>query len=170
MNAESSPSLVECDDLFELRKEALQRLLVTACVKVALRGMEEPQRGVSRVIESFSGSLRKHVGDESVPDILREGSQDVSGLLHTASYERQPFKGDHRVAAPVCEPVIAGKDRALFVAISMRPRRILEAVSRMDDELIGGKYKIRAEGRERLAGHFDETLTPVAFSGTRLGW
>src|SRR5215469_9661741 len=121
------------------------------------------------MIESFSRSLRKHVRDESVPYILRKGSEDISGLLHTAGYERQPFQGDHRVAAPVCEPVIAGKDRALFVAIGMRPRCILEAVSGVDDELIGGKYKIRAEGLERLAGPFYEALTPVAFSGKRLG-
>src|SRR5215469_18371562 len=120
------------------------------------------------MIESFSRSLRKHVRDESVPYILRKGSEDISGLLYTAGYERQPFQGDHRVAAPVCEPVIAGKDRAFFVAIGMRPRRILEAVRGVDDELISGKYKIRAEGRERLAGLFDQTLTPVAFSGKRL--
>src|SRR5262249_18414483 len=101
--------------------------------------------------------------------IFREGSKDVSGLLHAARYESQPFKADHRVAAPVREPVIAGKDRALFVAIGVRPRGILKAAGRMDNELIGCKYKIRAEGRERLVRLFDETLTPPAFGGERLG-
>ena len=44
-----------------------------------------------------------------------------------AGAERQPFEADHRVAAPIGKPVIAGDDGPDFFAGSVGPRGIGDA-------------------------------------------
>ena len=114
------PRSCRVDDLFKLRKQPLQRAVVTAHLNIALRRMEEPKSCVGGVIEPLTLSLGKHVRDESVLQILREGSQDVSGFLGAARCEGQPLEADHRVASPIREPMIARDDGALFVAGGVR--------------------------------------------------
>ena len=55
---------------------------------------------------------------------MGEGPQDVAGLDVAAGGQGQPFEADHRVTAPVGEPVIAGDHGAHFVAGGTRTCRI----------------------------------------------
>ena len=64
-----------------------------------------------------------------------------------AGDERQPFEADHRVAAPVGEPVVAGDDGADLIARGMRARGIFGASDRRDQKLIGGQHQL---GSRRL--------------------
>ena len=126
-------------------------------------GVEEPQGGVGGVIEPLLGAFRKHVRDEAVANVVAERAQDVAGLALASRAERQPFEADHRVAAPVGEPVVAGDDRADLVAHRPRPRGLLDAAGRRDDELIGGQDEFgrRTGGRHLLRG-LDQTAAPAA--------
>ena len=128
--------------------------------------MEEPKSCVGGVIEPLTLSLGKHVRDEPVLQVLREGSQDVSGFLGAARRKGQPLEADHRVASPIREPVIARDDRALFVAGGVRQRGVLEPTRGINDELVGSKYELRTEtGLERRVRDFDEPFATHAFRG-----
>ena len=131
--------------------------------------MEEPQRGVGRVIEAFLLALREHVRDQAVADVVGEGSQDVAGFGLAAGRERQPLEADHRVAAPVGEPVIAGDDRADFVAGGVGARRFLGPSGRRDDELIGGQHELgrRLPCARRRVSLRDQPLPALALGGER---
>ncbi len=106
--------------------------------------MEEPQRRVRRVIQPFLLAFREHVRDEPITNVVGEGTKDVPGFEMPAGGERQPLEADHRVAAPVGEPVIAGDDRPHLVAGGTGPCRFLEAPGGGDDELVGGEHEFRS--------------------------
>ena len=98
--------------------------------EIAVESVKEPQRGVGGVVESFALALGEHVGNESVADIVGEGPQDIARLDVPAGGQGQAFEADHGVAAPVGEPVIAGDDRADFIARRPGPGRFLDAALR----------------------------------------
>src|SRR5262249_51347421 len=79
-DTKASASLMESDDLLEPRKQALQRVAIPAHIDVTFRRMEEPKRRVRRVIKTLTCSLGKHIRDESVLQVLREGTQNIAGL------------------------------------------------------------------------------------------
>src|SRR2546426_12392663 len=87
--------------------------MVTTHVNVTLCRVEKPKSCIGSVIEPLALSLGKHVGDESVLQVLRERSQNVSGFRNPARREGQALEADHRIASPICEPVIARNDCAL---------------------------------------------------------
>src|SRR5256885_15825114 len=72
---------------------------------------------------------------------MLERPQDEPRLAVTPRYESQPFEADHRVASPVCEPVVAGDHRTNLVAGSGGTRRIDDASSGGEDELIRCQYE-----------------------------
>ena len=112
--------------------------------------VEEPQRRVGRVVQPLLRAFREHVRNQAVAHVMAERAQDVSRLALTAGAECQPFEADHRVAAPVGEPVIAGDDRAHLVAGRAGARRLLDSAGRRDDELIGRQHQLRGHaGRRR---------------------
>ena len=47
---------------------------------VAVDGVEEPQRGIGRVVQAFLLAFGKHVGDQAVADVMGEGAQNPAGL------------------------------------------------------------------------------------------
>ncbi len=105
--------------------------------------------------------LRKEIRDEPVPDVGGERAQDVPRLAPAAGDERQSLQADHRVAAPVGEPVIAGDDRARLIAHGPHPRFIRHAGMRMDEELIGGQHELGAlRIAARCAGDLEQPLAP----------
>ena len=67
-----------------------------------------------------------------------------------ARRERQALETDHRVAAPIGEPMIAGDDGADFIARGMRARRFLRAAGGRDDELVGREDQLRADALARF--------------------
>ena len=92
-----------------------------------------------------------------------------AGLAVAARHERQPLEADHRVAAPVGEPVIAGDDGADLLARRTRPRRFVGASGRRDDELVGRKHQLRGEAiLVRRCGAIDQTAAPAGLGTSRL--
>ena len=138
-------------------------------VEITIEGVEEPERGVGRVIEAFLLALGEHIGDQAVADVVGEGAQDVAGLAVPAGRQRQAFQADHGVAAPVGEPVVAGDDRADLVAGGARAGRILDAAGRRDEELIGRQHKARAgDDCTRRSAPLQQPLAPLVFRGEGL--
>ena len=88
----------------------------------------------------------------------------------TAGRERQPLEADHRVAAPVGEPVVAGDHRPHLVAGGARARRVFARARRGDHELIGGEHQLGGATAARArVGRGDEPLAPaLALGGERL--
>ena len=71
-------------------------------------------------------------GDQPVADIIGESAQNVTSFEPTPGRQGQAFEADHRVAAPVGEPMVAGDDCAHFVtaawaraASSKRPAGVI---------------------------------------------
>ena len=122
---------------------------IAGVLLVAIDRVKEPQRGVSCVVQAFALSLGKHVRDEPVADVKGKRPEDVTRLGMPAREERQSFEADHRVAAPVGEPVIAGDDRARFAsaARARAPRRLCR--DGPDDELIGPEHELGGNARAR---------------------
>ena len=73
------------------------------------------------------------VRQQTIGKVAGEGPQDRGGLLRSAGGERQARQADHRVAAPVVEPVVAGDDAAPVRVVRQRPG---------DEELVGGEHEL----------------------------
>ena len=98
--------------------------------------MEIPQRRIDRVIQRLALAFRKQVRQQAVLHIVRERAQDRAGFAIAAGAQRQPFEADHRVAAPVAEPVIAGVDAAQLAAAACASTLLFQPAARQHDELI----------------------------------
>src|SRR5205814_10477166 len=99
--------------------------------------MKKPKRSVRRMIETLALAFGKHIGDQSIANVMRESPQYPAGLGISAGGQRQSFETDHRVAPPVGKPMIACDDRADFITRGMSARRILYPPRRGYNELIG---------------------------------
>src|SRR5687768_15328358 len=62
-----------------------------------------------------------------------------------ARCEREAVEADHRVAAPVREPVVAGDHRTHIISRRSRASDIRLPPNRLDEELICGQHKLRSE-------------------------
>ena len=142
------------DDVHQRWQQEPQRDVILRVFEITPERMEEPERRVRGVIKTFLLPVGKHVWNQTVADVMREGAQDVSGFERAAGRECQSFEADHRVAPPISEPVVAGDDGANFVARRVRPRRFLETARRRDDILVARENQFRGDaftrGRIRL--------------------
>ena len=164
MDAVPRAAHVKIDDALERRVQQRQRHPVVGQCEVPRHGVEEPERRVRRVIEAFLLPLGEHVRDQAVADVVRGRSQDVPSLDVAARRERQPFEADHRVAAPVGEPVVSGDDRAYFVSVRVGARGFIRASGRRDDELIGGEHELPANAFARVGRCLrEQPLTAAPF-------
>ena len=68
------------DDIDQLRQKLRQRVAVAGNPEIFLNGMEIPQSGIGRVIQTLVLAFRKHVGNETVLNVIGEGSKDIAGL------------------------------------------------------------------------------------------
>ena len=98
---------------------------------VAIQGVKEPQRGVGGVVQAFVLALGKQVRDQPVADVMRKGAQNPARFGEPPGGERESFQADHRVAAPVGEPVVAGDHGAHFVAGGAGAGRVFHAPAGM---------------------------------------
>ncbi len=133
------------DDFLERRIQHRLGQPIARRSDVAIEGVEEPERRVGRVIQTVDAAFREQVRNESVAHVMRERAQDESRFHLASGRESQPLEADHRVAAPVREPVIAGDDGTDLVAECVRPRRLLGSSRRRDDELIRRQHELRRE-------------------------
>ena len=139
-NAEARAANVMIDDIDELRQKLRQRVAVTGHAEISSQWHERYQRVASAVwYKTFVLTFRKHVGNQPIADVISECSKDIAGLQVPAGGQCQSFKADHGVAAPIREPMVAGYHGANFVACGLRSRRIRDARTRRNDELVGGK-------------------------------
>src|SRR4051812_3194426 len=70
---------------------------------------------------------------------MRECTQYVARFEVAPADQRQSFKTDHRVAAPVGEPVVARNHGSYFVTGCVRPGGIANPRLWSNDELIRGE-------------------------------
>ena len=66
--------------------------VVAGGLEVAVDRVEEPERGVGRVVEALVLALGEHVGDQAVAHVVREGAQDVAGLARAAGDSVSPSR------------------------------------------------------------------------------
>ena len=104
--------------------------------------MKKPERGIGRVIEPIALPLGKQVGNEPVAHIAGEGPQDIACLRLPARDQCQPFQTDHRVAAPIGEPVVAGDHAANFISGGLCLGLVGHAAGGTDQELVGGQHQL----------------------------
>src|SRR5215467_12777070 len=162
---------MQSDDLFKPREQTVQRVAVAAHIDVPVRCMKEPKSCVGCMVKPLTGSFWKHVGNEPVFQIHREGAENVACLRNATRCEGQSFQADHRVSSPIGEPVVARNDCALFIADSVGPSRVFGSTGRMDHELIRSKYKLGANARlECRVREFDQSFSTHAFCLKGLLW
>ena len=131
--------------------------------EIATERVEEPEGRVGGVIKPFLLAVGKHVRDQAVADVMRERAQDVARFEAAAGRERQAFETDHRVAAPIGEPMIAGDDGAHFIAGGVRARRFLGAAGGRDDKLVRRENQFRRDAFARLGSRLlEQTRAPFA--------
>ena len=134
-------------DVLQHRQQLLDERVIAGDGVVAVQRVEEPERRVGGVVQPFALAFREHVRDQAVPHVQRERPQDVVRLGVAAGDEGQAFEADHRVAAPVGEPRVAGDHRARLGADGVGLRVVDGARRRAHDELIRGE---RQQERVRL--------------------
>ena len=170
-DAESRAGDVALDDVDELRQKRVQQRTVARRREITIERVEQPQRRVGRVVQAVTIPLGKQVRQQAVANRARERAQDPFRFGRAARQQRQPLEADHRVAAPVREPVIARDHGALFVAGGAHARGFRRAADRRHDELVrcqhelGGKAFARAPGSAAAM----QLAAAVAFRRERRG-
>jgi hypothetical protein len=95
------------------------------------RGVQEPQRGVDRVVVGGARPVVEPVGDQPPPAVVGEQPERAHRVVVPTGREQQAGQADHRVAAPVREPGVARDDRV---------RAVLGGAA-LDDEVLGGVHE-----------------------------
>ena len=131
------PLRVGADDLLDGRTKLARERRVAGRPLVRAQRMDEPQRRVDRVVGG-DARLREVVRQQAVADEGRPGAEDPARLVVAAGGEGQPGERDHRVAAPVAEPRVAGDDRHALGGI------LGAGIRAMDEEPVRGED----EGRD----------------------
>ena len=168
-DAEARPTQVMLDDVAQDREQKLERRTVVGREQVAVERMEEPEGRIGRVIEAVLLTFREHIRDQAVADVASKHPEDVAGLGRPTGRQRQPFETDHRVAAPVREPGVAGDDGVDLIAGSVGPREIFHTAGRADDELVGGQHQLAGEaGARAWRGGPEQTPTTLTLGAISL--
>src|SRR5262249_29979335 len=124
---------------------------------------------VGGMVYAFDFSLWKRIGDQAVSDVLRKCAEYPSGFSVTTSRKREPFKRDHRVAAPVVEPVISRNHSPGFVTGCSRTRSLLVASCRKSYELICCQNQLTTKSRLGwFYGSGQQTVATLMFGGQGL--
>ena len=87
-DAEAGAANMVVDNVRQFWKEELQRFSVSCCGKILFDGMEVPQGGIGRMVQAALLAFRKHVGDQTIANVMPECPQDVSRLRVPACRER----------------------------------------------------------------------------------
>ena len=69
------------DDVDELWQQLYQSVSIARRRDILFDGMEVPQGGVRRVVQTFVFAFRKHVRYQPVFDVVSECAENVSRLL-----------------------------------------------------------------------------------------
>ena len=100
------------DDFGEDRKDPGKAPAVAARLDIGAPRLEEPQCGIDGVVFGLVAGAGKDIGQHAAIDEAGKGHQDVACALSCRPVARHsPGSADHRVAAPIAEPGIAGDHR-----------------------------------------------------------
>jgi hypothetical protein len=100
--------------------------------------------------------------------VLSERAEDRSRLTETPCREGESLEADHRVPAPVGEPVVAGDHGSHLVANGPCTRGVGDATGRRDDELVGREDELRPHTLTRgRVGHRDEAAATLELRAER---
>src|SRR5450631_997479 len=150
MYAVAGAAHVPIDDVFEYGIKLLaHEFFVAAVVEVGADGFEEPQRRVGGIVFRGLAGVRETIGKHALVNACGVGFKDLTGDVEASGDQRQTGQRDHGVAAPICEPVIAGHDGF--------------ERSALDDVLIGGGGQ-RPHERLVEGGGIDNSFATAAFS------
>src|SRR5205085_8979053 len=90
--------------------------------QVTTKRVKKPQSRVGGMIKPFFFSIRKHVWDESIANVMREGAQNISSFQTAPGNEGETFQRNHGIASPIGEPMITGDHGSHIMAGGMRAR------------------------------------------------
>ena len=74
------PAQMMFDDFNSVGRSRPRVMLSLAYAQVAAERVEEPEGRVGGVVEPFLFAVGKHVWDQAVADVMREGAQNVAGF------------------------------------------------------------------------------------------
>ena len=162
-DAEARAAQMMTRDVAQYGQQQTERHTIAGDADVPVERVEEPQRRVGGVVDAGVLALGKEVRDQAVAHVVAERAQDVPGLQMTAGRECEALERDHRVAAPVGEPVVPRDDRAHLVAGGVRACGVGDASRRRDHELVGGEHELggHAGACSRRRGD-DQAAPPLA--------
>lgn len=164
MDAEARAVAIRVDDLLERGVKRSQRPDVSGQRNVCTDGFDIPKLRVDGVVFGRFAGIREVVWQHSAIDIACECLQDLAGESRAPGRERESGQRNHRVAAPVAEPVIACDDRTRVRVVRKGPAH---------DELIGGEDELpnpcrRRFGTVRLEGFVERRCTCAVSRERRL--
>ena len=94
------------------------------------------------MIDTLVFAIGEIVRDQAVADVLGECAEDVARFVQPPGAYGQPFEADHRVPAPIREPMIAGDDGTDFVAARLLGRAFGSA-GRGEQKLVRRQHQFR---------------------------
>ncbi len=118
-------------------QQGQQRLTVVRDPVIPADRVKIPQRRIRRVVEAHPLSFGEEIRNQSIFHIIGKGSEDGSGFLMAPGTECETFQADHRIAAPIREPMVPRDNRARFISGGTRQRLLLQSRARGDNKLIG---------------------------------
>ena len=139
---------------------ARRRMIGADCLHV-------PERGVHRIVFGLLAGVGEPVGHHATVHEGRVRFQYAAGDGGTPSRQCEPGQRDHRIAAPVCEPMVA-RDDGLAGGVS-RGRSSHDKLVGGEDCLLHPRRRIFRESRLRLGKGAQEhaLLTHAPLKGFR---
>jgi len=83
-----------------------------------MHGVEEPEAGVDGVVLGAGAGIRESIRQKPVVHRAGKGRKDVPRDAESAGRQTETRKRDHRIPAPVGEPVIPGDNGGARNAIT----------------------------------------------------
>src|SRR5881394_603888 len=139
MNVEASAPQMMLGDIDQDWQQQMQSGPIVGVMQVTTKRVKKPQRRVGGMIKPFFFSIRKHVWDEPITNVMGEGAQNISRFQAATGNESESFQRDHGIASPIGEPVITGDDCSHFIARRVSASSFFRATSRRDDKLVASK-------------------------------
>ncbi len=119
-DVEAGPLPVAFDDRLARRPEnALVGVAVLRCRQVRMRGVDEPEARIDRVVARLVRVVVEAVGNHSLADVTGKRAQHLSRRLVAAGGQEQSGQRDEGVAAPIAEPRIPRQNRRARRAVGV---------------------------------------------------
>src|SRR5436190_21348651 len=101
-------------------QQQMQSGPIIGVMQVTTKRVKKPQSGVGGVIKPFFFSIRKHVWDESIANVMREGAQNISRFQTAPGNEGETFQRNHGIASQIGELLIKCDHGSNLIAVYMR--------------------------------------------------